>query len=171
MILAFSQYFDKKKTKPTYFREKILACAAIPCPIKGGEYPKHDKVGHVMLWPKKLHTIRQGHRWKVGDTIHMAYGVRTKNYQQFNKGIPELAMVKGVQEIVIGWHDPYFVIHIDGRLFSEAKGGDIIDTQTLTLARNDGFDLVWDDEEYTSFYSWFKRGLDGQIIHWTDLKY
>jgi hypothetical protein len=67
MVLGFKKEFPWGG--PTYFKEKIL--------IGAGYGPPH---------PPKIHTIRAGDRWGAGMTIHMANGVRTKNYQQFNIG-------------------------------------------------------------------------------------
>jgi len=99
MVLGFKQKFPWGE--PTCFREKILLCVAgatpgkkVLCDFSQG----FQKLPKIEIYPK-LHTIRAGNRWKPGQKIHMAYGVRTKNYEQFNKGIPELEFVKSVQNI------------------------------------------------------------------------
>lgn len=138
MILGFKEKFPWGAN--TYFKNKIWASI--------------EKTNFPSITPK-LHSIREGDRWKAGMKIHMAYGVRTKNYNQFNKGIPELEYCKSVQEISIS---PGGLIMIDGKGLNEY-------TKSL-LAANDGFDSLED------FMKWFKKGLHkGQIIHWTDYKY
>lgn len=164
MVLGFSQYFDKQKTKPTYFMEKILQ-------------PFYEDQPNPIVFKPKIHTMREGNRWKAGDLMHMAYGVRTKNYQQFNKGIPELERVKSVQRVSITWlwNNPEFethiswprqivdgveyvpVVHIDKRLCS------FEDVQQLS--ENDGFYSMW------QFFAWFNRDFSGQLIHFTEKKY
>lgn len=180
MVLGFKEYFDKKKTKPTYFREKILAGAGI-IPQDVSRMPKNSEgISQGILYlieHPKIHTMREGHRWKAGDIMHMAYGHRTKNYQQFNKGIPELQRVKSVQKIKITWlwNNPEFethiswprqivdgveyvpVVHIDKRLCS------FEDVQQLS--ENDGFYSMW------QFFAWFNRDFSGQLIHFTEKKY
>jgi len=136
MVLGFKQKFPWGE--PTYFREKILA---------GVGY------GPIVSLPK-IHTIRAGNRWRAGDKIHMAYGVRTKNYEQFNKGIPELAFVKSVQKIEMWWDRSLYIL-IDGKYFEDME----------TLSINDGFNDVMD------FQKWFNKKFTGQIIHWTNFRY
>lgn len=101
----------------------------------------------------KIHTIRadKTNRWKVGNTIHFATGVRTSDYNCFNKGV-----CVGVQKIQIRrcyGKD----VRIDGIGLSR---GDI-----KNLAINDGFASV------ESFFDWFNEDFEGKIIHWTDFKY
>lgn len=195
MILGFKEFFDKEKTKPTHFREKILAGVGyvwsneLQKPVK--LYQPLEGPTNVSQFIPKITTIRKGHRWKAGDLMHMAYGVRTKNYCQFNKGIPELERVKSVQDIKIKWRKTKFLnilerreveIFVDDYLLIEACVGDRIVGSThhyrhvrgafaygsLTcdlIAVNDGFDNIHD------FLSWFNKDFDGQIIHWTDKRY
>jgi hypothetical protein len=98
---------------------------------------------------EKIHSIRKGNRWKAGNKIHFATGVRTKNYQQFHFG-----KCFTVQDIAI--YFPSGNVLIDGELFFDKE----------TLAKNDGF------ESFDKMLDWFgKDGIEGQIIHWTDFKY
>jgi hypothetical protein len=109
----------------------------------------------------KRHTLRRGNRWRQGMSIHMATGVRTKNYDQFNSNMPELQTCKSVQSIKL--------IRVDDM----SKCRIIIDGRELTLeesqelAWNDGFSCLAD------FWIWFDNPdeFPNQIIHWTDLKY
>ena len=104
----------------------------------------------------KIHTIRADKldRWKVGNKIHFATGVRTKHYNNFKEG---------------------FCLHIQKIKFK--YDGDCpvpsiaIDEVMLhcheieELAINDGFDDV------KSFLEWFNSDFTGKIIHWTDKIY
>ncbi len=107
----------------------------------------------------KKHTIREDkpNRWKVGNKIHFATGVRTKNYECFKEGV-----CVSVQEIEITrpvWSE-YLndtIVRIDGIALTEKE--------QQQLAWNDGFTNLID------FWLWFKGDFKGKIIHWTDLKY
>lgn len=195
MTLGFKRYFDKKKTQPTYFREKILAGANhVWAQTKHGFIPVHSAEAAQMFLlnmkaKPKLHTIREGNRWKAGDKIHMAYGVRTKNYKQFNQGIPELERVKSVQEIEIQWRKNKELfnrkevkVFVDGSLiivaaihesfigisanYNHIRGiVELSEIPTDLLCLNDGFDSAH------SFFNWFNKDFQGQIIHWTDFRY
>lgn len=195
MVLGFREHFDKAKTKPTYFREKILAgVGMIRWEHKGQWYitdlnkfnSEQKFLGNESnLTPDhkpKIHTIREGHRWKAGDRMHMAYEHRTKNYRQFNKHIPELEFVKGVQSIRIKYYGltkkNSVHISIDGQILYWGEihedgvaplGNDSMKAlyakNIVKLAINDGFDSS------NSFFTWFNRDFSGQIIHFTNLKY
>lgn len=149
MILGFKEQIDGV---PTHFKEKILAGVNL-------------ELAHM----PKLHTLRAGNRWKAGDTIHMATGVRTRSYNQFNKGIPQLSVCKSVQDVKIKWKEGGFIEHlypID--VFVDGKQLDII--QLLQFVRNDGF-TKGIFTEFNMFYRWFNKDFEGQIVHWTDLRY
>jgi len=110
-----------------------------------------------ILSGKKIHTIREDahNRWKVGMKMHMATGVRTKNYHQFDAKI-----CKSIQKIEIiktGYYLEEAMVLIDGILLNEKE--------IQQLALNDGFNSLVD------FLMWFENGFVGKIIHWTDLKY
>ncbi len=166
MILGFKTHFDKAKKEPTYFMEKILVpytpLAAMTLDLSGKSFKA------------KLHSIRKGNRWKAGNSIQMANGVRTHKYHQFNRGIPELEKCVSVQRIHIKHYDGEGIhISIDHKMFFYGKiiNGSIIPDNDLynrniqTLSKNDGFDSP---EE---FFWWFNKDFTGDIIHWTDLKY
>ena len=141
MLLPFKKYIQGQ---PTHFKEKILACF-----FKNG-------------YNAKIHTIRKSKRIKPGTILHMAYGVRTKFYEQFNIDIPELEKCVSTQEIIIKWFYPFedwsdTLIYIDGRIITN----DVVQE----LAKNDGFNNAKD------FFDYFIENFEGQIIHWTDFKY
>lgn len=145
MILGFK---TKINGKPTYFVEKILAYV----------YPEIKLAG----FKPKLHTIRSGKKWKPNKIIHMAVGVRTSNYKQFNKGLHSLSVCKGVQYVEIIWQKKggkkYPEIFVDKKKIVNKKKLELI-------AINDGFESIND------FFKWFNEDYKGKIIHWTDLKY
>jgi hypothetical protein len=137
MIIGFSET-NKRTGEPTNFRELILTGS-------------------------KVHTLREGDRWKEGMPIQMVTGHRTKAQETFNVDRPDLGICTGVQTVTMTTSSREFrgidyQIIVDGRLLSE--------TQSKELARNDGFESLYD------FLSWFPMGsFTGQIIHWTSLRY
>ena len=98
----------------------------------------------------------------------MATGVRTKKYNCFKEGV-----CVSVQAIQIIHSKPYGAnnlvdseIIIDGEPRATNRkwlpsGEDFLEQ----LAINDGFN------NYEDFFKWFSSDFQGQIIHWTDLRY
>ena len=143
-----------------------------------------NKFTPLIIKGTKIHTIREDkpNRWKEGNKIHFAIGIRTKNYCQFKEGV-----CKGTQKIDIIHKSNVITVKIDGKLLGEAwkdKEGTIVCYTGLRLERindtelkassdyilhdlvaNDGFITVQD------FFKWFNKDFTGKIIHWTDLKY
>jgi hypothetical protein len=112
----------------------------------------------------KIHTIRRDehNRWKQGNRIQFATGVRTKNYKCFKRG----TCIR-TQAIEIKWHldvdinkHPLFEIFIDGKKIKD----EVIEE----LAKNDGF---FNDIAFLNWEAWYKKDFKGKIIHWTDKKY
>ena len=102
---------------------------------------------------KKIHTIRHDvhQRWKAGMTMHMATGVRTKNYKEFAKKkcvSVQFIHIRHYDNIALQWSE----VIIDGRKLS--------DTEVVMLARRDGFTKT------AEFFKWFNKDFDGKIIHW-----
>lgn len=166
MILGFKTKFPWGQE--TRFAEKILLPHFIYDPIK-------KYFSETICIAPKVHTIREGQRWKAGDWIHMATGVRTKFYKQFNKGIPELAKCRSTQRIDIIHRGPgCAIIFVDrkvkfSRIIRQVEPLGTFEFGGLWFNdfwKNDGFDCEVD------FWKWFSKPLrNGQIIHWTDLKY
>ena len=100
----------------------------------------------------KLHTIRwdEKNRWKTGNKIHFATGVRTSNYNCFKEGL-----CNGTQKIEIRDRN----VWIDDVILNYYE--------VENLAINDGFDSIKD------FWSWFDQysPFTGKLIHWTKLTY
>ncbi len=166
MILGFK---TQVKGKPTHFVQKILAC-------KLDEYRK--------AFAPKIHTIRGGNRWKQGNSIQMATGVRTKKYFRFNGDGIGLDKCLGVQAIEIiraddlpfnefesnGWIVSVPVRKLDETFSAAFKvkvdGRDLSKDEIKLLSANDGF------ETPEQMFWWFDLdSFSGQLIHWTDFKY
>ncbi|MEI6435226.1 MAG: hypothetical protein WCP32_10305 [Bacteroidota bacterium] len=112
----------------------------------------------------KQHTIREDkhNRWKPGMLMHMATGVRTKNYYQF-----ALETCTRVDKIEIFWAGTTIVIFISGMQICEFNtAGDFCNfggngyLNLFQLAIKDGFDGV------DSFTKWFDKPFIGKIIYW-----
>lgn len=140
MILGFKKQFQNGE--PTYFKEKILK---LP-------HPFYENV----LFVPKIHTLRETFRIKPGMDLHLAYGVRTKNYEQF-------ALKKCTSTQLVE-----MFLESDNKLFVFIEDRCITDDEIKKLVQNDGLCL-------RSFINWFfPKGNTywrGQIIHWTDFKY
>ena len=175
MILGFSTHFDKAKTEPTKFPEKILTVFQRQAWDEGLEQyhkiAKHIKtlqnidVAGVLMWgyenALKIHSIRGGNRWDSSKTIHFATGSRTPNYQCFMR-----ARCVSVQDIQIKFdyeNINCILVWVDGR-FIHPK-------ELKELAHNDGLTL---DQFKQWFWKYTKKGsipFNGQIIHWTNKRY
>lgn len=111
---------------------------------------------------QKIHTIRAdvNERWKAGNVIHFATGVRTKFYNQFWYG-----HCKSTQKVQMyrnyGSGSHVITISIDGRWLDDEEMREFI--------KNDGFD------DLPEFVVWFlpepKWIFGGKIIHWTNKLY
>lgn len=101
----------------------------------------------------KIHTIRADvkERWKAGNIIHFAVGVRSVNYHQFDTGICESVQVIEIDE--------------DRDIYIDNKP--LLQSEIEELSRNDGFDSEED------FWGWFDKHtpFTGKLIHWTKKKY
>lgn len=110
---------------------------------------------------QKIHTIREDKpgRWKPGNKIHFATGVRTAAYNQFKSGecisVQKFKVIYPEIETIIE-EEPIVLIDEDI----------VEDVGVLNrLAFQDGFNSL--DE----FFRWFNTDFEGKIIHWTDFKY
>lgn len=117
------------------------------------KFPDNSPTDFVeaILDGRKKHSIRKGCRWRKGMVIHMATGVRTKNYRLFNQdqvfSTEPITIFPKTKEVFVG------VRKLSGQ-------------EIEILAKNDHLTVE-------RFWEWFGKDetLMGQIIHWTDLKY
>jgi hypothetical protein len=132
MILGFRTEFNGK---PTGFVEKIISGV-------------------------KIHSMREGNRWRIGMPIQFATGVRTKQYNQFKEGrcsfIQYVTLYPKYKRAMMGTPSKSWL----------PSNYSLSNQQIELLAKNDGFDSVED------FWEWFGgEEKTYQLIHWTDLKY
>lgn len=106
----------------------------------------------------KKHTIREDkpNRWKHGNKIHFATGVRTKHYNNFKQG-----SCTGVQPIKIDPKSKTVTIDVLTGYMIGDKPMTIHPSKMEDFAKNDGFDSLED------FWKWFDEPFSGKIIHWT----
>lgn len=167
MTLSFSQKFPDGT--PNYFIEKIWR--GLPNNLdyfdknfdhltlfdREFDKPEHNSSTEPYSFPPKIHTIREDSkgRWWEGMDIHMVINNRTKDRFQF----APIIKCTGTQSIEIQvWPEiKAFHIQIDGRRLS--------DDEVKELAVNDGFDSV------DQFLNYFRSGIKGKLIHWTDKQY
>ena len=153
MILGFKKNFPDGT--PTNFKSKI-ANGTMLNPT-APNFWLHLPEGFLY----KIHSMRedQNDRWQAGKTIQMAYGVRTKQYEQFNKGIEELEKCVSTQEVFMVY-DSDIKINVDGKHLNA--------TEIEMLIKNDGLTR-------TQFLDWFFPKdvfvWSGKIIHWTNFRY
>lgn len=198
MILGFHEYWDKKKTQHTYFREKIFASVGrvivrdtegvehISQPTYGAKYAiKFMETFDNPIYPK-LHTLRldQFNRWKATMSIQMVYrGPKYSIKDHFNKGIPELEKCKSTQKVKIRYDSGSYVegmtvcdIYIDDKLYwtgwVHGKNGSNSCANTDS-SRRDIETLANNDgfENSRAFFQYFNKTATMKMIHWTDLRY
>lgn len=179
MILGFKEFFDVKKTKPTWFREKILASAGYSWLMESPEKPERiaAKSDYATIYNKpKIHTLRLDphNRWKPGMSIQMVYrGPKYSIKSHFNKGVQLLDKCISIQKIEIKWmfsKKPALVLQPTGTgphkmLFVFIDGKEASDDIIKLLVINDGFDNI------LSFAQYFNKDAVYRCIHWTNFKY
>jgi hypothetical protein len=100
----------------------------------------------------KVHTIREGQRWRAGDIAHFYARAQAPDRYEFWEPRPVL-LVQEFELTVAG-------LLIEGRLLTP--------TELLTLAQADGFATA---AELLAFFADKPLPLRGQLVHWTTLRY
>jgi hypothetical protein len=104
----------------------------------------------------KIHTIRSGQRWSVGQSIHFC----TTGPQGAHQFRPN-GTVTAVQAVIITKKQNTGRFEVDGR--------PLLGAELSEFARRDGFEspvqlLRFFIENYTLPFA-------GQLVHWTDVRY
>lgn len=169
MTLAFS---TKIKGEATYFVEKVLNglyekkiinwdnyCDYIREYAEQNTTPFNDK---DITFQSKIHTMRvdEKQRWATGMNIHFVINNRTKNRYQF---APVVKCVSKQRVVIHYWYNSETENFDDPAVYIDGK--EILGSQLLILALNDGFDSVED------FFKYFNNDWKGWLIHWTNKKY
>jgi len=109
----------------------------------------------------KNHTIRVGHRWKVGDKFSPRVW-SDKPYKSKQIIIAPDVEITNVHDFRIEVDGNYIAVMIDGHAFYEENSEFVTQVLALeTLAKNDGLSL----EDFKSWFKWGKP-FGGQIISW-----
>lgn len=148
MTLGFSTHFQDGS--PTQFQQKILLPyrpAMLDC------FPD--------LLPK-IHTFREGKRWRAGIKMHLVVNNHTPQRYQFGKDIPELEYCKSVQDCTILCIGDVITIFIDGTPLTTGE--------TMLFLTNEGFPGP------RRFVEWFGHPFkemkhEGQIVHFSNFRY
>jgi hypothetical protein len=156
-VITFSRVFPSyhpRKGEPTYFVEKIYE--GIKVPMEYISNYKNQEFSYPFSVPlPKYHTIRAGHRWKVGDKFSPRVW-SGKPYQSKMITIAPDIEIKKIFDFKMDLNGVYSV----GGFYLE-------DHQYETLAQNDG--LSEDD-----MFNWFMKNYNkpkefqGQIICWNE---
>lgn len=176
-VLIFSRFFPSyhpRKGEPTFFVEKILRnfwrneSQQWVDPVVGEVVKMYVDViaaiKNVNHYSPKLHTIRAGHRWKVGDVFSPRVW-SDKPYRSKQIEIAPPIKIKKIYDITKEPHrENGFVFHINGDHYVADFKLETANVKLKDLARNDGLDKE-------DFVKWFPNSFDGQIICWKDPKY
>lgn len=100
----------------------------------------------------KVHTIRKGQRWQVGDIAQFYARAQQPDKYEFWPPLP----IKLIQSIELNSYE----LRVDGRLLT--------DPELLALAQADGFATA---AELLAFFADEPKPCVGQLLHWTDLRY
>jgi hypothetical protein len=120
-----------------------------------------QQFNQAIIEGSKIHTIREGERWRPGLSIQFYNNTRTKYIKKFTDDKKCIA----VQKIQI-----YHSKEIAEFVWVTIEGKELTPLQIIALSKNDGFKSVND------FFAFFFTNrectlFEGQIIHWTNYLY
>ena len=160
-VITFSRQFPAyhpKAGQPTYFVEKIWkglwdAEPSMYVPFDGywqrydAIFPWDNEKNNIHEHAPKWHTIRAGHRWKVGDT----FSPRVWSGKPYNSKMITIAPDIDITKI---WN-----FEISDKVTLDGKDLSVYDLQEI--AKNDG--LTFDE-----LMAWFKfpKPFSGQVLCW-----
>lgn len=154
-VITFSRTFPSyhpKAGRPTYFVEKIWESTKTFSEISLPGNVLFDEQYRYLRNPfvPKHHTIRAGHRWKVGDWFSpRVWSGKPYNSKQIQFA-PEI-QIKQIWDVEFD-EDACLWIYSD-----KEKGAGVLHR----VAKNDGLSL-------TDLMTWFNKPFTGQIICWND---
>lgn len=168
-VITFSRVFPKghpRAEEKTWFVEKIWkgiwdAEKSSHNPLSG-YWEKYDQAfpcqyelqERIHSHEPKLHTIREGNRFKVGDKFSPRVWSAKPYHSKMIQFAPELEVKKV-------WN---FEINDYGFILDTVGIGSFIDINEdlVRVAKNDGLEII-------DFMNWFKKvPFTGQIICWSD---
>jgi hypothetical protein len=135
-----------------------------------------EQFKRLILSGYKVHTLRNNDRIRPGVKLHMATGVRTKLYNCFCE--KECISTQRIKFTISENRVSHYCIDI---YCSDAKlrhidfmvdGRSLEYGDAIKLIMNDGFTTFFEFIEFfCPKFSFEPFVFDGNIIHWTDLKY
>lgn len=170
--LKFSKFWPEKMGewagKETYFRKKIWAML-IPNSSAEIMYEWGIDYGEKVKYAEpKFHTIRRGNKYKAGDIVSPISVDQNGNEFQF---APEMEIIS-IQDISIRYEKMasgewvHIVIGgINGMDLPYFFTEDYNNSRLEAFIKNDGF------ESPEQFFKYFNEDFEGQILHFTDLRY
>lgn len=105
----------------------------------------------------KIHTIRSGQRWNVGQPIQFCAIGPQGEQQQFRPA----GHVTAVQAVRIRENSGAVHFEVDGR--------PLLRTELCEFARRDGFESPASLLQFLTNH--YKLPFEGQLVHWTDMRY
>jgi uncharacterized protein YbjT (DUF2867 family) len=106
----------------------------------------------AILAGSKVHTIREGQRWRAGDVAEFYARAQEPDRYEF-RGPLLVLLVQDIELTTDG-------LLVDGRRLPSAE--------LLALAQADGFATA---DELLGFFANKPLPLRGQLVHWTALRY
>ena len=100
----------------------------------------------------KVHTIREGQRWRIGELAHFCAKAHQPDQYEFWPPLP----IVHIQAVELTDSE----LRVDGRLLGP--------TELLALAQADGFTSAAD---LLAFFANHPLPFRGQLLHWTNLRY
>lgn len=163
-VITFSRVFPSyhpRKGEPTYFVEKIFKSLNLPrFDSNGVRVLKHEIFNFADFGrcEPKHHTIRAGHRWKVGDK----FSPRVWSGKPYNSKMITIAPDIQVKKIW-GFEIKDSIIRIRGSEQSACGLWDVPADEIPFVAKNDGLSFL-------DFMHWFRfpKDFTGQIICWNE---
>lgn len=155
-VITFSRVFPSyhpRKGEPTYFVEKVVKSLHWE-----RRYPPVDNRSdfdsdiYLNCIPKH-HTIRAGHRWKVGDKFSPRVWSGKPYASKQITFAPDIE-IKKVWDFELTFDDLFY---ISNELYAYSSSHDALET----LSANDGL-------EQADLLNWFNEPFEGQIICWNE---
>lgn len=106
----------------------------------------------AILAGTKIHTIREGQRWRAGEVAHFCAHAHLPTQYEFGPPRP-LVLVQAIELTATD-------VRVDGRLLPPPE--------LLALAQADGFTTT---AELFAFFAGKPLPFRGQLLHWTTRRY
>lgn len=168
-VITFSRNFPvghSNAGQPTHFVEKIYKglylMKSVPKEIQ--DTFNYSIMNDTSILPK-IHTIRAGKRWKVGDKFSPRVWTGKPYASKQLEISPELTL-QTVIDFEIELDKDYICILIGDAVMYEENSTFCTQLEALTtLAKNDGLSL----QDFKDWFKWGKQPFKGQLLSWMPL--